>query len=147
MIGCLNHAEQVRLEQRRLSDPFVDKAIGQVERILASDTFVRTQREARSFLAFIVAKQLLGEADQIKEMTIAIRAFRESAKFDPLESSKVRVAGFSLRRRVAAYYAGEGRRDLIEIVIPTGTYAPRIRYRKPQGDSRLAAKRSCPKPP
>src|SRR5262245_2872297 len=107
MIECLNQAERIRLEQVRLAEPFVHKAIRQLERILASDTFVRTQRRAKDFLAFVVAKQLLGEADQIKEMTIAMRAFQESSGFDPLESSRVRVAALALRQRVAIYYARE----------------------------------------
>src|SRR5260221_7596825 len=102
MIECLNQAERTRLQELRLADPFVDEAIRQLERILASSAFVRSQRRAKDFLTFVVAKKLLGDEDQIKQTTIAIRVFGESAEFDPLESSKVRVAGIALRRRLTA---------------------------------------------
>ncbi|MGH9198252.1 MAG: hypothetical protein ACRD1T_21275, partial [Acidimicrobiia bacterium] len=81
------------------------------------------------FLTFVVAKKLLSHDDQIKETTIAIRVFGESADFDPMESSKVRVAGSDLRWRLSTYYAGEGRNDPVELQIPLSTYVPAIHDR------------------
>src|SRR5262249_47749515 len=59
-------------------------------------------------------------------MTIALRVFRESAAFDPMESSKVRVAVSDLRRRLAEYYDLVKQVDPIEISIPVGSYVPNI---------------------
>lgn len=129
-MDCLGLAERSELQKLRLAEPFVDEALRQLDRILASQTFARVQRRAKTFLRFVVAKKLLGDADQIKEMTIAISVFHESAEFNPMESSKVRVAGSDLRRRIAAYYASKGRQDPIEIVIPPATYVPEIRDRR-----------------
>ena len=147
MIECLNQSERARLEKFRLTQPFVAEALRQVECILTSTKFTRVHARTRDFLEFIVAKALIGHADQIKEMTVAIRVFHESADFEPLESSKVRVAGLALRRRIASYYAQEGARDSIEILIPIGTYVPRIRYRELREISRGGTKRSHQKPP
>ena len=138
MIEYLNDAERARLQERRLAEPFIDETLHQLERILTSLTFARIQHRTRDFLGFVVSKTLIGHADEIKEMTVAIRVYHESADFDPLENSKVRVAGVALRRRVAAYYVREGAHDPIEIVIPVGTYVPRIRCR----ERRLPLRRS-----
>jgi hypothetical protein len=146
MIEWLNEAQHLQPQEIRHADPLVDEAIRELERILTSDTFVRTQRKAKDFLAFVVLERLLGDADRIKEMTIAIRAFHESADFNPMESSKVRVAALALRQRLAAYYAGEGFRDPIEITLPIGTYVPRIRYREQPRSSRRRSKRSHQRP-
>jgi TolB-like protein len=84
------------------------------------------QQRARDFLGYVVAKTLLGEADQIKEMTVAIAVFGESADFDPAESAKVRAAASELRRRLEAYARGAGRHDVIQILLPLNTYVPAI---------------------
>lgn len=126
----LKPAERSQLQKLRLAEPFVEETIRQLDRILASRSFARVQRRAKDFLGFVVAKKLLRQTDRVKEMTIAICVFNESAEFDPLESSKVRVAASDLRRRMAAYYANEGQGDSIEIIIPTSTYVPEIRNRR-----------------
>jgi hypothetical protein len=107
--------------------PIVRATLHQLERILTGQTFARVQRRTGDFLRFIVSKTLIGRVDEIKELTVACRVFHET-DFNPLENSKVRVAGLALRRRLAAYYAREGTRDPIEIAIPVGRYAPRIRF-------------------
>ncbi len=135
MIDCLNQLERTRLEEHRRTQPFVRAALRQLERILESPTFRRVHPKTKDFLGFIVSKTLIGQADQIKEMTVAIRVFRESADFEPLVNSKVRVAALALRRRVAVYYAEEGAGDPVQIILRNGTYVPRIEYRrKPQRD-------------
>jgi TolB-like protein len=130
MGDCLSTEERSRLEQLRQNDTLVGDSLVQLDRILESRTFGRVQRHAKDFLDFVVAKKLLGRGDQVKEMTIAMAVFRESAEFNPMESSKVRVAASDLRRRLSAYYAREGRHDRIEIAIPIATYVPEIRDRR-----------------
>jgi uncharacterized membrane-anchored protein len=147
MNDCLNQLERAWLGELRLAQPYVDEAIRQLERILDSPKFARVHAKTRDFLAFIVSKTLIGQADQIKELTVAIRVFGESADFDPLVSSKVRVAALALRRRIASYYATEGARDPIEILMFMGTYVPRIRRRESSGPLDLRVKRSRPWPP
>src|SRR5438093_1262952 len=95
----LTSIERRELDRLRRSNPLVDAAVHQLERILQSQTFARVQRKTMDFLAFVVSKTLIGRRDDIKEMTLAIRVFKESADFDPLMNSKVRVAGLALRRR------------------------------------------------
>jgi TolB-like protein len=130
MSDFLPPTERARLDELRRRDPFVRDVFQQVERILQSRRFGRVQRRAKDFLFWIVAKALLGHADHIKETTIALSVFDESADFNPVESSKVRVAGADLRQRLVDYMQHEGHSDLIQIGIPLNTYVPEIRDRR-----------------
>jgi TolB-like protein len=126
----LTPAEQGQLDHRRRADPLVEEILRQLDRVLASGQFERVQQKARDFLAFVVAKKLLGQADQIKETTVAVFVFHESADFNPAETSKVRMAAVDLRDRVAKYYSTAGQCDPIQIIIPEATYVPEIRDRR-----------------
>lgn len=130
MPDYLSPAERTQLEELRGADSFVEQVLCQFYRILASQKFARVHQNAKDFLGFIVAKQLLGLADQIKETTIAVNVYGEPADFNPAECAKVRVAAGDLRQRVADYYVREGQDDPIEIVIPLDTYVPEIRDRR-----------------
>ena len=127
MTDFLTAAERAQLEELRRRDPFVRETLQQVDRIAASRRFDRVQQRAKDFLGYVVAKTLLGQADQIKETTVALSVFGESTDFNPAETSKIRVAGADLRQRLAAYAQHEGRHDVIHILIPLNTYVPDIR--------------------
>ncbi len=126
-MAFLSQAERDRLESLRATDGLVAEAWSQVQRILASRRFARVQQKAKDFLAFVVAKTLIGSAHHIKESTIAVAVYGESADFDPLENSKIRVAAGDLRQRLDDYVAEERADDPIEIRIPLDTYVPTIR--------------------
>jgi len=125
----LTSFEGAALWKLRQRHPFVREVLSQVEKMLDSQAFGRVRPITRDFLRFVVSKTLIGGAEEIKEMTIAIRVFHESADFNPLENSKIRVAGLALRRRVADYYAYEGLTSRIQIRFSLGSYIPRI-YRR-----------------
>ena len=57
----------------------------QLERILASTEFARAGRMSR-FLRFIVEQTLEGQADRLKEYTIALAVFGRDKSFDPQTS-------------------------------------------------------------
>lgn len=125
----LTRSERFALRKLSSRVPLIRHILRQLERVIVSRTFERAQNTTKDFLAFVVSKALIGGADEIKEMTVAVRVFCESTSFDPLENSKVRVSGLALRRRLACYSAHEGARDPIEITLPVGSYVPRIRLR------------------
>lgn len=76
------------------------------------------------FLTFVVSESLAGRGDQLKEHTIAVGAFGQSATFDPSTDSRVRVAARQLRFKLAEYYSGAGARDAVVIDLPKGRYVP-----------------------
>ena len=131
MSEYLDPKEQAQLQALRLTDSFVDETLRQLDRILASPQFERVQQRAKDFLGFVVAKKLLNSVDDIKEMTIALRVWKEDTDFNPILNNKIRVAAGDLRDRLAEYYGGEGKNDPIEIGIPKGGYIPEILERWP----------------
>lgn len=126
----LSSAERARLVELQNRDAFVRDVLAQVKRILASRRFERVQQRGRDFLTHIVSKVLLGQADQIKETTIAMAVFGEPADFDPAETAKVRVAAADLRLRLTAYAEQEDKDDPVTILVPPSTYVPTILDRR-----------------
>jgi len=108
------------------SDQLPDEAIlAQLERILSSSLFIASP-SLSEFLQFVVSETLAGRADQIKEYTVAVRAWGRESDFDPQADPIVRVQAGRLRRAVRDYYAEEGGNDPVHIEIPKGTYIPRF---------------------
>lgn len=128
-IRLLTTGEQGDLNQILRSDPLAREVVSQLRRVLASAAFSRVGDTTKDFLSFVVLKTLIARAGEIKELTIAIRVFNESTTFEPLLNSKVRVAGFALRRRLVQYFEGEGINDPLEIRLPKGSYVPILRPR------------------
>lgn len=95
----------------------------QLERLLHSAHFADAPRLTR-FLKYIVEESLAGRGDRLKGYAIAIDVFDRPTEFDPLTDTIVRVQAGQLRRRLALYYANEGRDDPLCIAVPKGGYAP-----------------------
>jgi TolB-like protein/Flp pilus assembly protein TadD len=97
----------------------------QMERILASAGFVRSERLSR-FLRFVVEQQLEGRADQLKESVVGVEVFDRKPGYDPRRDPVVRMEAAKLRARLAEYYAGEAAGPLV-IELPKGGYSPVFR--------------------
>ena len=76
-----------------------------------------------SFFTYVCERYFEGQTDQIKEYTIGVEALKRPPSFDPKKDSIVRVEAHRLRRRLNEYYAAEGAKHAIQIVIPNGQYA------------------------
>ena len=101
----------------------------ELRRIAASAAFRNSPRHRR-FLEYLVAHAVKGEGARLKEMTLGIEVFdRRPSNFDPQRDTIVRVETRRLRSRLERYYREEGRRSLIEIELPVGSYVPLIRRR------------------
>ena len=106
--------------------------------VLASKYFTRAPKLAR-LLAYVCEKYFAGEANQIKEYSIAVEVFDRSASFDQDSDSIVRVEANRLRRQLAEYYAQEGAPNRLHIEIPVGQYVPEfvLRAENPVGDESI----------
>lgn len=91
--------------------------------VLGSDLFKRSPKLSR-FLSYICEKHFAGEADQVTEYSIALDVLGRDAGFDPQVDSVVRVDIHHLRKRLKAYYENAGKDHAVEIVVPSGRYAP-----------------------
>jgi TolB-like protein len=116
---------------KSVSPPEVD---AQLERIFKSPGFRNSQR-LRRFLEFTVHCVLSGTTDQIKESVIGRTVFDRGSSYDPRVDSIVRVESQRLRRKLAEYYAAEGRRDPVSIAFQPGNYIPIVSYADTERES------------
>jgi TolB-like protein len=108
--------------------PTRDEAIGQVDRVLASEVFASTSRLSR-FLRFVAERALAGESERLKEYVIGLEVFDRDERYDPRVDSIVRVEAGRLRTKLEQYYQGAGRDDAIVIRMQKGSYAPSFERR------------------
>lgn len=98
-------------------------ARAELEAVLASSTFARA-RSLSHLLRYLCEKQFGGEADQLKEYTIAVEAYGRPADFQQKENSIIRVEMKRLRDKLKQFYEHEGAGHGLQILIPVGQYAP-----------------------
>lgn len=109
--------------------PTADAVRAQIDRILASPSFVNAERLSR-FLRFVTEKTLAGEATAAKESVIGVEVFgRRADTYDPSADSVVRVQARRLRAKLDEYYQAAGAGDRLVIELPRGRYVPSFRLR------------------
>jgi hypothetical protein len=110
---------QPRLEQQ--AEFAAERA--ELATVLSSSLFTRA-RSLTALLGYLCEKYFRGEAEQIKEYTIAVEVFGRSADFQQRDDSIVRVEIRRLREKLRQYYETEGADHARRIHIPLGQYAP-----------------------
>jgi len=120
----------------RHSTPAAPAVRETLERVLASETFARSER-ARDLLRYLVEREQAGEADRLKGFAIAVDVFGKDADFDSATDAVVRVQAGRLRDLLQQYSETEGAGDTFRITVPRGSYVP---VYEPRAD------RSCPPP-
>lgn len=114
-------SEDLSISEQQIND--------QLATILRSDAFSGATK-LRRFLRFILGMYCEGRSAEIKQYTVGLHAFSLGEDFDPQNNPVVRIEAGRLRRRLAQYYANEGRNAQLLIDIPIGSYIPRIRKRE-----------------
>jgi hypothetical protein len=117
------------------ADLFATEVRRELRRVVESAAFCGSHR-CTGFLEFVVTKALHGDAESLKERTLAIELFGRKAAADLAEDSIVRVGAREVRKRLAQYYVEEGAGDTIRIELPSGSYAPvfhQVEPRQPAG--------------
>lgn len=94
----------------------------QVERILASEVFSRSERLS-GFLKFIVEQTLEGRSDGLKEQVIGAEFYGKGSDFDGAADSVVRVDARRLRDKLREYYS-EFAQEPVIISLRKGAYVP-----------------------
>ena len=109
-----------------------------MRQILASRHFVNAPTKQR-FLRLICESYLNGRASELNEYMIGCELYDRDESYNPALDPIVRVGAHGLRKRLEAYYKGEGKDDEIILEIPYGSYAPNfIRRASPQESSEPA---------
>jgi hypothetical protein len=94
----------------------------QLQKVLASDTFTRSERLSR-FLRYVVEETLRGNASTLKEQVIGHDLYERGDDYDPNADPVVRVDARRLRDKLREYYA-EAAEDPVLITLPKGSYVP-----------------------
>ena len=102
----------------------------ELERVLAHPEISRSASLVR-FLSFICNKYFDGEADDIREYSIATEALgRKDSSFDSHIDPIVRVTARALRKKLQDFYRNEGCGHELQIVLPLGHYVPQFVRRR-----------------
>ncbi len=109
------------------------------QRVVASRHFVRSRLLAK-FLLYIVAETLEDRKTNITEHRIGVLVFDRPPSYSSINDNIVRTYARQLRRRLAEYFAGEGKDEPLQIQIPLGGYVPVFEPAAPKG---AGAQRPC----
>ena len=108
-----------------LADPRWELAL----RVADASNF-RNCPKLRAFLLYICENAILGRLENVREQPIGTRVFGRPADYNLNEDNIVRVEARELRKRLASYFAGEGRHELLLIEVPKGGYVPVFKPRE-----------------
>ena len=95
----------------------------ELERILSSKVF-KSSTVISNFLRYVVIETLGERTHEIKEYSIAVKAFGKPLDFNPQTDAVIRIHAGRLRRGLLAYYNEEGKHDTIIISLKKGSYIP-----------------------
>src|SRR5262249_21253183 len=128
-IGCrvADPMAYPHLDSRPGDDPPAGLVRAELDRILASELFTRSERLS-AFLKFTVEETLAGRGDSLKEQVIAVELYGKAADFNTAADPIVRVDARRLRDRLREYYATAPERGVV-ISVPKGSYTPAFHLR------------------
>jgi adenylate cyclase len=121
-------AETGSLEGTSGQTPSAEAVRAQVERIIASDGFVRSKGLCR-FLQFTVEQKLRNRSVRLKEYLIGVAVFDRGEAFNPGADPIVRVQARRLRAKLNLFYKTEGHAEPVQIDLPCGGYVPVFQLR------------------
>ena len=75
-------------------------------------------------MSYVCDRSQAGREDEISEQQIGHRVFGRDVDYDPTSDNIVRVEARELRKRLAAYFDGEGADEPVVLRIPKGAYVP-----------------------
>ena len=94
-----------------------------VKRVAAAVPFQKSAR-LREFLLYVCDRRLKNRSEDVREQQIGSTVFGRPANYNPSEDNIVRVEARQLRKRLADYFAADGKAEPWLIEIPKGSYLP-----------------------
>src|SRR5205085_6160235 len=80
-----------------------------------------------ALLAYTVEQTLLGNANELKERSIAVEVFGRAPSYDANSDPVVRITAGEVRKRLTQYYYDSAHRGELVIELPLGSYVPVFR--------------------
>lgn len=101
-----------------------DQVRSHLERVLTSPPF-KSSKRCHRFLSYVVEAVLAGNAESLKERTLATEVFDRPPSWDAGDDTIVRGGAREVRKRLAQYYASSmGMQEKIRIELLPGSYVP-----------------------
>lgn len=95
----------------------------------------RSSPALRRLLSYLAEKTLAGEAEALKEYTVAVEALGKPETYDPRQDSSVRFQTSKLRQRLTEYYRTGGGNDPVQVDFPPGRFELVFTHRDAGGGS------------
>ena len=99
-----------------------------VQRVVSSRGFEKSTR-MRDLLAYVCSRSLDDGAVDIREHEIGCAVFGRADDYDTGEDNIVRVNASQVRKKLEAYFAGEGAAETLILELPKGKYVPAFHER------------------
>jgi len=110
-----------------------DAILLELHEVLNSPHFCNSKRYP-ALLQYIVEKTLAGESDLLKERTLGVEVFDRPPSYDTNADTVVRYTAGEVRKRLSLYYHESGRKPLIQISLPAGSYVPEFIHAHDEGN-------------
>lgn len=92
-----------------------------LQRVASSSAFQKSNR-AREFLLFVGKRSLIEPTAPVHEQEIGTEIFGRPANYDTSQDTLVRVQASQLRKKLQAYFEGEGAQEPWVVEMPKGSY-------------------------
>jgi hypothetical protein len=110
-----------------------DAILLELQEVLASPHFCNSKRYP-ALLQFIVEKTLAGDSELLKERTLGVEVFDRPASYDTNTDTVVRYTAGEVRKRLSLYYHELGRKPVIQISLPAGSYIPEFLHAQDEAE-------------
>jgi hypothetical protein len=115
-----------------------DAILRELQEVLASPHFCNSKRYP-ALLKYIVENTLAGNSELLKERTLGVEVFDRSPSYDTNADTVVRYTAGEVRKRLSLYYHELGRKPLIQISLPAGSYIPEFLHAQSESEDSPAA--------
>lgn len=112
------------------ADALPPKVCWDVLERVATSTHLNRAARLREFLFYVGRKRLHESNLEIHEQEIGTEVFGRQGHYDTSQDNIVRVNATELRKRIDAYFEGEGAEEPVIFSIPRGSYVPVFRWRE-----------------
>jgi len=105
----------------------------ELHEVLASPHFCNSKRYP-ALLQYIVENTLAGKSDLLKERTLGVEVFDRQPSYDTNTDTVVRYTAGEVRKRLSLYYHELGRKPVIQISLPPGSYIPEFLHSQDEAE-------------
>lgn len=114
----------------QLTAPFLTDPRWELAQRVANASNFRNCPKLRAFFLYICENTLLGRLENVREQPIGTRVFGRAPDYNLNEDNIVRVEARELRKRLEAYFSGDGCAEPLIVEVPKGGYVPVFKQRE-----------------